>query len=360
MMKKNARYRHWCFTLHVRDNQVLLDCWNNGIPPSRINDLLLARTGSYGIIGYEESPNSKARHFQGYIYCRNPVTFSGLKRHLYDDIHLESCKASYLDNIEYCKKDGRFTEIGTRPSNQQGHRSDLESMCQNIIQDPCNYTSTIMANPSTFVRNHNGCRYLLSETLTSHCRKYVRPKHVICVNQNFFERHIQMFSHEAFYTFSPMFLGYKGEPTIILHYGILPWDYKEPHNILLRRLCYPTLLHFRALYGYIPNSWKRIIIVDPNISVYGFFIKCLPNCSWCNSEESKGDILPDLYNVAVETGLMHRIRDDYPPDEYREDKWDKVPGPADYIHHTVINNRITSGSTPTPTGERPRDPPSEP
>lgn len=112
------RYHGWCFTInnYTDDDICLLHC----------PDLLVE--ASYIIFGYEIG-ESGTPHLQGYIHFRPAVQLKHVKNYL-ATAHLEPAK--FIDkSIEYCKKDGYFTEIGEAP--HQGKRYDLLRIKEDIL-----------------------------------------------------------------------------------------------------------------------------------------------------------------------------------------------------------------------------------
>lgn len=79
----------------------------------------------YLIFGREICPESKRKHFQGFIYFENRIKFSSAKKLLPDDCHIEESKGSPSQNRDYCSKEKDFEEFGTVPTGA-GTRSDLK------------------------------------------------------------------------------------------------------------------------------------------------------------------------------------------------------------------------------------------
>lgn len=114
----NTRARGWCFTLpNYDDNSISQICETN------IYDYL--------IIGKEIAPTTGTPHLQGFIYCKNKISFNALKPAL-GNAHIEQARGSIDDNIRYCSKEGDSREWGIRPAGQ-GHRTDLENFRDAIL-----------------------------------------------------------------------------------------------------------------------------------------------------------------------------------------------------------------------------------
>lgn len=103
----DTRRRDYCFTVNhptELDRELIQELTHN----SKVRYLIQAEE-----VGEQGTP-----HIQGYIYFHNAVTFSTLKKAL-PRAHIEACKGNSTQNIEYCKKDGAFTEFGEPPVTQK-------------------------------------------------------------------------------------------------------------------------------------------------------------------------------------------------------------------------------------------------
>lgn len=112
------RLRRFCFTL------------NNYTLPE-IGSIIQEVDYSYLLIGKELSEKGTP-HLQGYAELESPLMFEDIKR-LIPRAHIEPCKGSQRQNIDYCKKSGNFQEFGT--PKQQGRRTDLRELtnvCSNV------------------------------------------------------------------------------------------------------------------------------------------------------------------------------------------------------------------------------------
>lgn len=81
----------------------------------------------YIIYGQETCPTTNKKHHQGYVIFKSNQRLTALKK-LGHDIHWENAKGSIDDNVKYCSKEGCVTEIGKRPVNQQGKRTDIDTV----------------------------------------------------------------------------------------------------------------------------------------------------------------------------------------------------------------------------------------
>lgn len=71
----------------------------------------------YRCYGKEIAPTTLTPHLQGFITFHEAKTFSSVKHILGNDYHIEakSKHSTFAQCIDYCKKDGDFTEHGTKP-----------------------------------------------------------------------------------------------------------------------------------------------------------------------------------------------------------------------------------------------------
>lgn len=81
------------------------------------------KTTTYMIFGREIGKEEKTPHLQGFVYFKNPRSFSGAKKAICKRAHIEVAGGTPAENKTYCSKDGDFEEFGTLPA--QGQRNDL-------------------------------------------------------------------------------------------------------------------------------------------------------------------------------------------------------------------------------------------
>lgn len=92
------RSRGWCFTLN---NWTLADVQFLGTVPS-----------VYLCYGKEIAPTTGTPHLQGYVQTKEAKTMLMMKRIMGDRYHLEARMGTIKQAVDYCKKDGDFTEHG--------------------------------------------------------------------------------------------------------------------------------------------------------------------------------------------------------------------------------------------------------
>jgi len=111
--------KSFCFTLNnYTDNDVV-----------RLSDLFSSNSVDYLIYG-KEVGESGTPHLQGYVKFPKKKRIRGVKSILGDTCHVESTR-NVEAAIEYCKKDGDFTEFGEIVNNQ-GCRSDILAVKEDV------------------------------------------------------------------------------------------------------------------------------------------------------------------------------------------------------------------------------------
>lgn len=104
-------------------------CWTLNNPTEdqikRLESLdLVAHRLTYLVFGQEIAPTTQTPHLQGYTEAQTACGFNKWKSILGSmEVHLECLKGTPQQASEYCKKDGKFTEIGQL--SQPGKRTDI-------------------------------------------------------------------------------------------------------------------------------------------------------------------------------------------------------------------------------------------
>lgn len=105
----DEKSRNWCFTLN---NFTEAEMTHIHDPPDWVKYIAYEKE-----VGKEGTP-----HIQGYLVANNPVRLKSWKAFL-RRAHVEVMRGSLDQNEAYCSKEGKFTEVGSRPA--QGRRTDL-------------------------------------------------------------------------------------------------------------------------------------------------------------------------------------------------------------------------------------------
>jgi len=139
---------HWAFTLNnYSDDDV-----------HRLVSAVDTHGIKYLIIG-KEVGSSGTPHLQGHVTFETKKRLTWITKNL-GQAHY-SLVRSIPHSIEYCKKDGNFTEYGTSPnvSSQQGKRSDLELFILSVREGMVDFKDLREAHPLVMAKYH---RFALS------------------------------------------------------------------------------------------------------------------------------------------------------------------------------------------------------
>jgi len=138
--ENHAKFRNFCFTIFTITQ-----------PKQELVDWILSQNARYTVVGDEICPTTGRRHYQGFVCFKNPRTFNAI-RNLFKRYkpHLEACKGSVDDNVDYCKKGGDFVEAGDRP--EQGRRYDLEGLRDRIMEGELSLDELILMDPMVYHR----------------------------------------------------------------------------------------------------------------------------------------------------------------------------------------------------------------
>lgn len=115
----NPAYR-WCFTLNNYDSE-------------EHTAILNAPSVRYLVCG-EETGESGTRHLQGFAIFERRLRLQQVKILLGSDrLHLEIARAKNARASEYCKKEGRFREIGELPADN-GHKRSRDDLATEFVE----------------------------------------------------------------------------------------------------------------------------------------------------------------------------------------------------------------------------------
>ncbi len=94
----------------------------------------------YVICGFEVCASSGRPHIQGYMESFDSISLKQIKEILGSNTaHIEPRYGSQKQAIDYCKKDGKFTEIGEPRITNQGARSDIKKLVKLFEQGHTQY-----------------------------------------------------------------------------------------------------------------------------------------------------------------------------------------------------------------------------
>lgn len=136
-------YRNWCFTWNNYDDR-LVDCWLRGWYDEKILKFIAyARE-----VGENGTP-----HIQGYCATNEKISLKQLKAKTDPKIHWIVMKGRWDQNETYCSKQGTLEKIGICPKDNQGQRSDLKQLADEL-KSQVDFYACVDKNP------HGALKYL--------------------------------------------------------------------------------------------------------------------------------------------------------------------------------------------------------
>lgn len=112
------RLRNVCFTLFDYTGEQLDSLYKN----EKI---------CYVVCGFEICPKTGKAHVQGYLESEVPISLKQIKDILgSNSAHVEPRYGTQKQAIDYCKKGGKFTEIGEPRQTHQGQRNDIKRLVE--------------------------------------------------------------------------------------------------------------------------------------------------------------------------------------------------------------------------------------
>lgn len=118
--------KNWCFTLN---NYTAADV-------EKLVQLEAESSVSYCIFG-KEIGESGTPHLQGFVSFNVRKTRAAAIA-LCGQAHFTVAR-QVQNSIEYCKKEGDFTEVGTPPSSSSGKRTDIDAFKEDVVQGNLNF-----------------------------------------------------------------------------------------------------------------------------------------------------------------------------------------------------------------------------
>lgn len=125
-------------------------------------------------------------HTHVFIVFASRVRFSMIKRY-FEEAHIEKCKGSVSDNVNYIKKTGKwenddskqekkiegsFEEYGTQPPDSKGKRSDMSELYQMVIDNMTN--AEILAQNQDYILQIDKIDKVRTTILTEKFKETVR------------------------------------------------------------------------------------------------------------------------------------------------------------------------------------------
>lgn len=127
----NSRSRGWAWTLNNYTE----------VEVTELDNIVC----DYIIYGKESGADKHTPHLQGYIYFKNAISFSSIKKKLPKRCHIEPANGSPQQNVAYCSKEGDTKVRGTQPT--MGKRTDLIAIKDAIVKGETTVDQIALEDP---------------------------------------------------------------------------------------------------------------------------------------------------------------------------------------------------------------------
>lgn len=238
---------------------------------------------TYMIYGEEKAPTTGNPHYQGYVEFTSTQRIAGAKKIFNDDtMHFDKRRGTQEQAIEYCKKDGVFTEHGY--PTRQGRRTDLKK----IIEENKTIEEIMDKEPQIYCQYRKGLLDIYARKIEQRLQNirnvevYVywgvtgsgKTYKAIMDNPDYYQMLTINKGDRVFFD------GYKGQSTLIIDefYGQIPYHY-------MLRILDKYKLQVEIKGGTTWAQWNKVVITSN-----------APPASW----------YPDLQNIDP---LLRRINE---------------------------------------------------
>ncbi len=241
-----SQSRNWCFTdfelldwakIYEQSDEIRYICW-----------------------GQETCPNTKKKHYQGWIQVEKKKRLGGIKKLCQSKkIHIESCRGTESDNNKYCQKDNVYKTIGAFTC--QGKRTDLDAL-KIIIDNGGTMKNIADENFPAFIQYNRGFQVyknIIDKQTRKHFRK-VKTIHIHGKTGTGKTKRAMNYSKDTYKIQGNALKwwdGYDGEKTLVID----EYDSQIPCTELLGILDgYELRLEIKGSFTY--ANWDNVIITS--------------------------------------------------------------------------------------------------
>jgi len=155
-------FRGACLTIH------------GGLPTCVANSNELPKKLAYFAFALEVGKKTGKKHWQCFAYSIRAMRFTGWKK-IFPEAHIERMRGTFAQNEKYCSKEGKLTELGTRPM-ENGKKRKLQDFCDEVVQgaqDGLRLTKIIKdtEHKDVFVQYNNGISKLYNAIVYERLRE---------------------------------------------------------------------------------------------------------------------------------------------------------------------------------------------
>lgn len=239
-----TKHRGWCLTI------------NNPFPFALPD--FTAGQPTYWIRGFERG-ESGTPHFQCFVYYRNAVRFSTLRRR-FPRAHISPARGTPAQNRTYCSKDGAFEEAGDCPA--AGSRVDLAELYEDIKSGSTNLD--LLGNaPAQYFRYYRAIQHVRFVHLAATVEQCDVAVHVRWgptgsgKTRHVYDIHPDVYDVDVGSTGTIWWDGYRGESCILFDdfYGQVKYS-------RMLKLCDRYPIKVQIKHGSYIKMWKTIYITS--------------------------------------------------------------------------------------------------
>lgn len=159
-MPGSRKQTNFCFTLFD---------YNEWTPP------LIDERVRYLCFGEEKCPTTGRPHLQGFICYTKPTLLRDAQAEDFDNrAALKVARGTVDQNIEYCSKDGIFTEFGDRPVSQSG---TVEQLVDDIKSNKTTVERVVLEMPNMYHRYGRTLERAQDLVLANRVRDFIPTVH---------------------------------------------------------------------------------------------------------------------------------------------------------------------------------------
>ncbi len=115
---------------------------NNPVPKDYhlLNDISDLREIGVEFVGYGvETSKSGTLHLQGVVILTRATTIRGLRKKFLSRAHFEEMRGTFDEAVEYCKKDGVYTQLYTSDQNKVNDRLQKDALSNARLENTSDF-----------------------------------------------------------------------------------------------------------------------------------------------------------------------------------------------------------------------------
>lgn len=276
----NPQVTHWCMT-YFFNNQEKNDELIRQEEELRLIENIKELGIIYLILGHETCPTSKKLHLQIAFITTDRYRWEQMQKR-FAPIHIEAMRKAAWRNRRYCKKDGKFTEIGSLPEGYDSDEPSANQIAAEVIKlAKAGKIEEIMERfPAYYMRTRKVIHDIRSvyavwspigkkALIWLYSKEYFRVGKSSFLAKHFLPKLHEVYWHPQFQT--DFWEGYEGEHTVIFD------DLGARANWLadtLKRITSDTPVRSNQKFGSVLTNCKTILVSSNRLPTQLFTDDC--------------------------------------------------------------------------------------